>query len=174
MRAVEKTLATKYIIFSTILLVIIDQITKTIVQLTQCETKFLAGFGLKYVENRGLAFGWLSQTGYGSYIGLIIHIVFIFIICFYYYRYFFNKKDISWRAIFGFTLVVTGAVAAIIDRALFGFGRDFIVIPRYAVVNFGDIFLVFGAILICIELFRNNRFTKTSKILNSNSGDIYL
>ena len=74
-------------IFLIILLVFISQTTKTIAQFTKCNIKFFAGFGLKYVENKGLAFGLLSQTDYGVYIGLILHIVFVFYMCIYYRGY---------------------------------------------------------------------------------------
>lgn len=160
MKIIKKSLLTKYIIFLTILLVFISQITKTIAQFTKCNIKFFAGFGLKYVENRGLAFSLLSQTDYGNYVGLILHIVVVFCMCIYYRGYISHRNYISWSAFFGFVLVVSGAIGSIIDRALLGCGRDFFVIPRYAIVNLDDICFTVGVALIIIDVFRRSKFQK--------------
>lgn len=160
MKIIKKSLLTKYIIFLIILLVFISQTTKTIAQLTKCNIKFFIGFGLKYVENKGLAFGLLSQTDYGVYIGLMLHIVFVFYMCIYYRGYISDRNYISWSAFFGFVLVVSGAIGSIIDRALLGCGRDFFVIPRYAVVNLDDICFTIGAALIIIDAFRCSKLQK--------------
>jgi lipoprotein signal peptidase len=168
MKGMKKNLTIKYII----LLIIIDQMTKFIAQYTKCDINLFAGFGLKYVENKGLTFGWLSETGYGIYIGLIVHIVFIFIIFFYYYRYVFVRKDISWAAFFGFVLVISGAGGAILDRTIFGLGRDFFIIPYYAAINFADIFITIGAILVFIEFYSNYKSKKKNKIHSLDKGKI--
>jgi len=164
MKIIKKSLLTKYIIFLIILLVFISQTTKTIAQFTKCNIKFFTGFGLKYVENKGLAFGLLSQTDYGVYIGLILHIVFVFYMCIYYRGYISDRNYISWSAFFGFVLVVSGAIGSIIDRALLGCGRDFFVIPRYAVVNLDDICLTIGAALIIIDAFRCSKLQKEKEL----------
>lgn len=163
MKGMKRNLAIIYVVF----LIIIDQTTKFIAQYTKCDINLFAGFGLKYVENKGLAFGWLSETSYGVYIGLIVHIVFIFVICFYYYRYVFARKDISWVAFFVFVLVISGAGGTILDRAIFGLCRDFFVIPYYASINFADIFITIGAILVFIEIYRNYKLKKKKQPLSS-------
>jgi lipoprotein signal peptidase len=77
MKVIKKIQAIKYPVVLTIFLVVVDQITKNIAQYTNCNVQLFAGFGLKYVENKGLAFGLLSKTGYGSFIGLMGMIIFL-------------------------------------------------------------------------------------------------
>ena len=81
MKVIKKIQAIKYCVVLTIFLVVVDQITKTIAQYTNCSVQLIAGFGLKYVENKGLAFGLLSKTGYGSFIGLIGMSPIFWVIC---------------------------------------------------------------------------------------------
>ena len=154
MKVVKKRLSTKYIILLLILLVGIDLATKTIAQHTKCEINFVAGFGLKYVENKGLAFGWLSQTGYGVLIGLIITIILLFILCIAYFWYISKRNYIPWIAVFAFVFLLSGNIGVMIDRAIFDCGRDFISIPRFAIVNFSDIYGNVGFILVFISIFK--------------------
>ncbi|MCK4234639.1 signal peptidase II [candidate division WOR-3 bacterium] len=154
MKVVKKRLSTKYIILLLILLVGIDLATKTIAQHTKCEINFVAGFGLKYVENKGLAFGWLSQTGYGVLIGLIITIILLFILCIAYFWYISKRNYIPWIAVFAFVLILSGNIGVIIDRAMFNCARDFIVIPKFAIINFTEIYDNIGFILVFILIFK--------------------
>jgi lipoprotein signal peptidase len=51
----------------------------------------------------------------------------------------------------------SGAIGSIIDRAIFGFARDFIRIPYYATINFSDVYMVVGVVLFLVEFFSSNR-----------------
>ncbi|MGB9721903.1 MAG: hypothetical protein ACPL28_10540 [bacterium] len=55
MKVIKKIQAIKYCVGMTILFVVVDQITKTIAQYTNCKMNLIAGFGSRYVENKGLA-----------------------------------------------------------------------------------------------------------------------
>jgi lipoprotein signal peptidase len=153
MKVIKKIQAIKYCVVLTIFLVVVDQITKTIAQYTNCNVQLFAGFGLKYVENKGLAFGLLSR----SFIGLMGMIIFLPAIFLIYRRYFFVRNSISYGAILALILLLSGAIGSIIDSAVFGFGRDFIRIPYYATINFSDVYTVVGVVLFLVEFFSLNR-----------------
>ena len=157
MKVIKKIQAIKYCVVLTIFLVVVDQITKTIAQYTNCNVQLFAGFGLKYVENKGLAFGLLSKTGYGSFIGLMGMIIFLPAIFLIYRRYFFVRNSMSYGAMLALIFLSSGAIGSIIDRAIFGFARDFIRIPYYATINFSDVYMVVGVVLFLVEFFSSNR-----------------
>jgi len=153
-KVVKKRSSIRYVILLLILLVGIDLATKAIAQHAKCEINFLGGFGLKYVENKGLAFGLLSQTGYGVLIGLILSIILLIVLCFAYRWYVSNRNYIPWIAVFAFLFIFSGNVGSIIDRAIFNCARDFIVIPRFATVNLSDIYGNVGFILVFIKILK--------------------
>jgi signal peptidase II len=160
MKIFNKRLLVRYIIIFIIFLVGIDQITKNITQRTRPEIDLFAGFSIEYRENPGWAFGFLSGTKYGAFVGLVINVIFILFVIFYYNRYLFNKNNITYKIFFGFAFALSGAIGTIIDRALYGFVRDFIAIPKYAVINLSDILLVIGGLLILIEVFKYSKSQK--------------
>ena len=143
----------------TILLILLDQITKFI-----CLQKLKPigslkiienFFYLTYVENRGAAFGILQGARY-IFIFLTISVL---IICFYYYKKIpKNKFELLTKA--SLTLIISGAIGNLIDRIFRGFvidmfhfifwGNDF------AVFNMADIFVVLGTFLLAVVILFND------------------
>ena len=143
----------------TILLILLDQITKFI-----CLQKLKPigslkiienFFYLTYVENRGAAFGILQGARY-IFIFLTISVL---IICFYYYKKIpKNKFELLTKT--SLTLIISGAIGNLIDRIFRGFvidmfhfifwGNDF------AVFNMADIFVVLGTFLLAVVILFND------------------
>lgn len=143
----------------TILLILLDQITKFIclqklkpIGSLKIIEKF---FYLTYVENRGAAFGILKGARY-IFIFLTISVL---IICFYYYKKIpKNKFELLTKT--SLTLIISGAIGNLIDRIFRGFvidmfhfifwGNDF------AVFNMADIFVVLGTFLLAVVILFND------------------
>lgn len=143
----------------TILLILLDQITKFI-----CLQKLKPigslkiienFFYLTYVENRGAAFGILQGARY-IFIFLTISVL---IICFYYYKKI-PKNKFEFLTKTSLTLIISGAIGNLIDRIFRGFvidmfhfifwGNDF------AVFNMADIFVVLGTVLLAVVILFND------------------
>ncbi|HIE05460.1 MAG TPA: signal peptidase II [bacterium (Candidatus Stahlbacteria)] len=148
----KRGLSTSHLILIALLAVAVDQITKLIAQYTECNINLIAGFGLKYVINRGWAFGLFANTGLASHFGILVHTIAIVIVSLHYLNYRCRKDDLY---ILGVAFFIGGAVGAIIDRVFLGYGRDFLVIPSYATINFSDIFSTIGVVLILFTLIRS-------------------
>ena len=62
-----------------------------------------------------------------------------------------RRVDVSWVAI---AAVVAGVAGNLVDRAVLGSVRDFLVIPGVAVINAADVAIAVGLTLICVPLYR--------------------
>lgn len=143
----------------TILLILLDQITKFIclqklkpIGSLKIIEKF---FYLTYVENRGAAFGILQGARY-IFIFLTISVL---IICFYYYKKIpKNKFELLTKT--SLTLIISGAIGNLIDRIFRGFVIDmfhFIFWANdFAVFNMADIFVVLGTFLLAVVILFND------------------
>lgn len=74
-------------------------------------------FKLLFIENNGMAFGWLSGGGLKLALSLfrIVFVVFLF-----YFLYRLTRKKTNFGVIFGLSLVIAGALGNIIDSAFYG------------------------------------------------------
>jgi signal peptidase II len=81
-------------------------------------------FNLVLVENRGMAFGILSQTrsGFSFYFLIATTIVAIGVILFFFY---WIKRDQTWLTV-GLSLILGGAMGNLVDRVRFGYVVDFL------------------------------------------------
>ena len=143
-----------------ILLVAIDQVTKYIAQRIEGEIILGWGFGIRYVENWGLALGLLSQNRYVSLIWWVLAAMAILLAYILFRYYVYNYKH-SFIARLSFVFYVSGYVGNGIDRLFLGYVRDFILWPGPTIPNFADVFLWIGSILALIELKRNFGMKKT-------------
>jgi signal peptidase II len=137
-----------------ILLVAVDQVTKYIAQKVGGEIILGWGFGIKYVENRGLLLGLLSQNRYASLIGLGLGAI-IILLAYIIYHYYIHNYNHTFIAKLSFVIFVSSAVGTGIDRLFFGYVRDFIVWPGPGIPNFADVFALIGEILALIEIMRS-------------------
>ena len=104
-------------------------------------------FSLRYLENRGAAFGVL----YGRQVFLVIVSILITSMIIYFYgRIPHTKRHIYMRIVAVF--IVSGAIGNLIDRIRLGFVIDFLFFEliNFPVFNLADSFIVFAAILLLI------------------------
>lgn len=130
-------------IAAVVLFVVIDQLLKLWMTglLAQGPMDLIPGIiGLRYVENTGMAFGWLSgkQT-----VLIIVTTVMIVAICLYY------KKLTSRVERISAVMIVAGGIGNLIDRVFAGYVVDFIepLFVNFAVFNFADILVNVGCYL---------------------------
>lgn len=129
----------------------IDQLTKFL------SVRFLAPVGsvplwkgvlhLTYVENRGAAFGMLSDKRWLFMIVSTLAIVAIGV-------YLFAAKKMSLLSAVALSMIVSGGVGNMIDRLFLGYVVDFIdfTLIHFAVFNGADSFVCVGAGLMILSL----------------------
>lgn len=140
-------------IFTFIIIVFGDQLTKTIVDKT---LNFGTGYPIiknffyfTYVHNYGAAWGILSgKINFFYIISIVAAIGIIY--------YFMKSLPYQQLTRYGLVLVFSGMIGNFIDRVLFGYVRDFIdfIIFGYnfPVFNIADIAIVVGVGLLLLEL----------------------
>lgn len=139
----------------TIVLVILDQITKTQAintlkgkEMVQLIPNWLY---LTYVENKGAAFGMLNTKPMFFTILASIFVIgmLVFLLI--------NRNNIDSFFKLLFAIILAGALGNLIDRIRYGFVVDFIFSPLgglydFPVFNFADIYLSLAAIIMAIYL----------------------
>ena len=102
--------------------------------------------GLRYTENTGAAFGFLSGQDWAIWILSIVKILLIIFILIYYYKLPLEKK--YWLARIPAILVFAGGVGNFYDRVAMGAVRDMFefLFMRFAIFNLADVFIVSGII----------------------------
>ena len=103
-------------------------------------------FSLKYVENKGAAFGILSDARW-IFIAFTIIIIIALI-------YFMFRKKISSKLFFvAAVLIIGGGIGNLIDRIFYGYVVDYLSISFFPpVCNFADYCITIGAVLMVIYL----------------------
>ena len=135
------------------LIIILDQVSKFLVKLKLKPIDnfdFINGyFSFTYVENRGAAFGIFHNKKI-----LLIGITSLVIILMAFYLY--RTKNINKWVKISFILIIAGAIGNLIDRASMGYVVDFIHFyvksHDFPVFNFADMSVVFGTIILGINL----------------------
>lgn len=143
------------IIYLSIILLIVDQISKLlVVKLIDINSSIEIiknFFYLTYTHNTGAAFSILT----GQRIFLILVAVIILVILFNYLRK--NKVEGKIEAL-AFSLIIGGSLGNLIDRIIRGYVIDFIDVKifgyNFPVFNLADTFIVIGVFLLIIILTR--------------------
>jgi len=152
----------------TILLIILDQITKHIASNLVRESYILKpiGFGIKYITYREFhlwrflsiddKFGiiFIIVTAFVLFILYLVHNFLIFKV--------YNKKTLINTA---FTLISGGLISNLGDRLVLGSARDFLVVPYCGITNIADIFHYTGCFIFLYVILEN---------LNIGKGEIQL
>jgi signal peptidase II len=107
---------------------------------------------LVYVQNSGIAFGFLANlSGIYRFIFLIAISSIVVIIAF----YFMFRNDTSKILFVGLTMLAGGALGNLYDRVLHGYVLDFfdfyIKTYHYPAFNFADSFITIGILLILYD-----------------------
>ena len=148
----------KIIIF--LILVSIDIISKRIVFNFIDLYNFIPIFfflDLTHIHNFGVSFGFLS--GYVS--SWLLVIIGLFVVAFIYYLMV-SSKDLLEQ--WGLFVIISGALANILDRMINGYVIDFIYFNfnnyYWPAFNFADICITIGIIMIIINMIRQFKFNK--------------
>lgn len=138
-------------IFLFLIMVIIDQYTKYIVNINFSLGETVAivenFFHLTYVENRGIAFGLFQ--GKIDVVTIVAAVVIVFL-CFYLFK---NYKKISILEKLAYLMIMSGAVGNMIDRILRGYVIDMLDFRGIwnFIFNFADVWINLGIILLILE-----------------------
>ena len=105
---------------------------------------------LRYIENRGAAFGILQNS---RLFFIILTVVFAVVITAFYVSYY--KKHAGIALVLLYSFLMAGAVGNFIDRLVHGFVVDFIYFSLidFPVFNVADIYITCSCVLIIIYLF---------------------
>ena len=105
---------------------------------------------LRYIENRGAAFGILKDS---RLFFIILTIIFVVVITAFYAHYY--KKHAGIALVLLYSFLTAGAVGNFIDRLVHGFVVDFIYFSLidFPVFNVADIYITCSCVLIIIYVF---------------------
>ncbi len=148
-----------YLLFTFLLLVFLDQLTKVLVinRLELYESiNFLPFLNFTFVVNYGFAFGFLNNPSLNQ---LIVGLVILSIIIYFFYLLIKTQDQISR---FSLVLILSGALGNFIDRIFRGFVIDFIDVYlaeyHWPAFNFADSWITIGfMVLIFNILFLNKK-----------------
>ena len=140
-----------YFIFITILILILDQLSKYLISLNYgiLENKNLILFNISIVKNYGAAFNIFS--GNRIFLSLVSFIISLFII---YFILTINKDNNI--ELYSYSFILGGTVGNGIDRILKGYVIDFINLKfiNFPVFNIADISINIGFFLILYSLLK--------------------
>ena len=114
-------------------------------------------FSLKYVENKGAAFGMLSDARWIFIVFTIVIIIALIIIMI--------RKNINSKLFYvAAILIIGGGIGNLIDRIFYGYVVDYLSISFFPpVCNFADYCITIGAVLMVIYLLFFSDFIKKDK-----------
>ena len=142
------------VLAGTVLLVIIDQVTKLAAQRLlrgQAAVPLIRGvFELQYLENRGSAFGMLQGK---RVFFILMAALMLFIIPYIYVRIPLAKKFVYLRIIA--VLFLSGAIGNAADRLLHGYVVDFFYFSLidFPIFNVADIYVTVSSALLIVLIF---------------------
>ena len=130
-----------------IIALVIDQITKPLMQIYDVHFNIINGFlSLNYIQNTGAAWSILEGKQY-----LLIGISIVMLILVYNMSFSYDNNRLN-NITFG--LLFGGIIGNLIDRVFYGIVRDFIDINIFGydfpVFNIADMAIVFGVIILLI------------------------
>ncbi len=139
-----------YMFIMIISLILIDQISKNVLQYYYKEPVKYGLITIEFIKNKGVAFG-INQ---GNTKNIVITLL---IICFI-LNYVKNQiKYIDEKTSFSLSLILAGGISNLIDRIIKGGVVDFISIKNFAIINVADFYIVFGLFLFIIFFIINIR-----------------
>ncbi len=154
----------KKIIVLTIILILLDQITKLLVTLNINLNTGInlipSFFSLVYVQNTGAAWGMFSS---GTIILALLSIIFLA----FFVKYIIDRKDMDNFEVVINSMLIGGIVGNLIDRLVRGYVVDFfsfkIFSYNFPIFNVADCFIVISIILL---LFKIYFLDKKKKVVN--------
>ena len=148
------------------LVVVIDQVIKYFVAMYLPQAGVVTAIphllDLKYVENRGVAFGMFENMRW-IFVALtsVIIVILLYIIIF--------KKIKSKMFLISSALIIGGGIGNLIDRVLYGYVIDYLQLSFFSpVCNFADYAVTVGTVLLVIYLlFMSDSSKKENKVEHS-------
>lgn len=140
------------------LVIIIDQITKRIVDTTMQlyqSIELIPYFQLTYMRNQGAAFSFLSGAGgWQRWFFIALAVIASVFICFWLKKL--NRSQ-RWEAI-AWSLVLGGALGNLIDRILYGYVIDFLDVFigdwHWPAFNVADSAITVGVVMLLLDSFK--------------------
>ena len=138
----------------------IDQLTKIIVscnmELYESISVIPKTFNITYIQNRGAAFGMLSNH---RWVFMVVSVLAIIGMCVYLFR--FSKEGMFFKV--GLALIISGGIGNMIDRIFLGYVVDMIEATfietlfgwSFAIFNVADSFVCVGAGIVIFCLIRD-------------------
>ena len=147
-----------------VLVAVIDQVLKYLVVnflVKTNPTEIIPNlFTLTYVENKGAAFGMLSDARW-------IFITFTIIITAFLIYILFKKRINNKLFLTSVVLIIGGGIGNLIDRIFLGYVVDYLSISFFPpVCNFADYCITIGAVLLVIYILFMSDFGKKEKSIN--------
>lgn len=142
----------KIILILVIVIVLIDQISKILVdKFMPDETVILQNvLSITKYENEGIAFGINNKNVSNiALILLVLAIIIRFVIT--------QRKNLTIKVTVFISMMIAGGISNLIDRIFRGAVFDFIEIGDFPIFNLADSFIVIGWILFVIDLIKNIR-----------------
>ena len=130
-----------------IILVLIDQASKffvgSMMSVGQQIVLIPDIFNIRYILNKGAAFGILenAQWLFVSLTAIVVVIILVQI----------RSERKKGHSVIPEAILLGGALGNLIDRLIFGYVRDFLEVPFFAVMNFADWFVTLGVILVIVK-----------------------
>lgn len=142
------------------LVIILDQVSKSIVQASLTEMQSIAVipnvFHLTLVLNPGAAFSLFANR---TTFFIVVTVLAVFLSVYFYY----HAKPNTFLLRLGIAMQCGGAIGNLIDRLRLGKVVDFFDFRIFAVFNVADCFICIGVALICWELLRAQPENQTAK-----------
>jgi signal peptidase II len=132
-----------------LIIVILDSFTKYLIRYYSPAVELFSFLSITFISNTGAAFGILK--GY-RVIFIIISLLVILAIVLYSDKL--GSKTIH-KVSFG--LILGGTIGNLIDRFFLGYVVDFIAFSFWPAFNIADACLCIGVIILCIQLFREDK-----------------
>lgn len=140
----------KIILIVTILVILIDQVSKILIDIfVQNDIVILQNvLEISKFENEGFAFGINKQNISNIALTvLVLAIIIRFIVM--------QKKNLTIKTTIFLSMIIAGGISNVIDRFFRGAVLDFIKVGDFPVFNLADCFIVIGWILFVIDLIKN-------------------
>lgn len=158
----------KKIIVLTIILILLDQITKLLVTLNINLNTGInlipSFFSLVYVQNTGAAWGMFSS---GTIILALLSIIFLA----FFVKYIIDRKDMDNFEVVISSMLIGGIVGNLIDRLVRGYVVDFfsfkIFSYNFPIFNVADCFIVISIILLLFKMYFLDRKKKVVNLDDS-------
>lgn len=146
----KKNKIIRVIIVITIVLILLDQLSKMLI-IKYYQSPIEKGiFGIVLIQNTGMAFGFSSGNTKNIVLTMIVLLIVI--------NFIRNQKDrIDTKTAIALSLVLAGGISNLIDRVLKGGIVDFIKIKNFAIFNIADCYVVLGWILLIVFLIKFNK-----------------